>query len=126
MTNRWAMVALLLAVASVGCYNRAPIARLSGIDAFAGTDLVRVTLQSGQRRTVWYPTISGDTAIIGLTDKIVVANTPSIVIPLRDVRTVERVTLSQAKSIALTVFLGATALVLIVIGLAASGNLPFD
>lgn len=124
--KRWAMVALPLAAAMVGCYNRVPIEQPRATNDFGGADLIRVTLLSGQRRTVWYPTIGGDTAIIGLRDKIVVENTPSIVIPLREVRTVERVTLSQAKSIALTVFLGATALTLIVLGLGLSGHLPVD
>lgn len=75
---------------------------------------------------MWYPTLSGDTAIVGLTDKIVVASTPSIQIPLRDVRTVERVTLSQSRSIALMILIGAASAVLLVIGLAASGHLPVD
>ncbi len=121
-----AVWASLLAAVMVGCYNRAPIERLSGTNAFAGTDLIRVTLLSGQQRTVWYPTISGDTAIVGLTDKIVTATTPSIFVPLRDARTVERVELNQSKSIALMIILGASAVVLIVLGLGVSGHLPVD
>ncbi len=108
------------------CYTRIPVSTPLHGQSFNGMNVVRVTMLSGRTQEVWYPSISGDTALLGLANKIVHPSTPTVRIPLREIRTVEDLKPNEPRTITLGVLLTAAAIVVVGLGMAFVGYLPFD
>lgn len=99
----WAgRIAIVVACLHLGaCYTRIPVATPLHGQSFNGVKVVRVTMLTGRKQEVWYPSVSGDTSLLGLANKIVHPSTPTVRIPLREIRTVEDVKFNEPRSIAL-------------------------
>ena len=108
------------------CYTRIPVSTPLHGQSFNGMSVVRVTMLSGRTQEVWYPSVSGDTSLLGLANKIVHPSTPTVRIPLREIRTVEDLKPNEPRTITLGVLLTAAAIVVVGLGMAFVGYLPFD
>ncbi|MEQ1693885.1 MAG: hypothetical protein ABMA00_21530 [Gemmatimonas sp.] len=73
------------------CYSATPLTPGPGPAAFAGVVVIRVTQLDGKRRDVWYPSIDGDSVLVGLQGKIVHPSTPPVRIAMREISKLEHV-----------------------------------
>ena len=109
----WRIAIGVLGVLLCACYTRIPVATPVHGQSFRGMTVVRVSMLDGRTQEVWYPTVSGDTSLLGLANKLVHPSTPTVRIPIREIRTIEDLKLNEPRSIVFLVLLTAGALVLV-------------